>query len=132
MNLIIALIVPLLLITNAYASTQPLVGVYDLGPQAAAMVLRTDLDEVGLPIGILAFCHRKTLLEKGRCTGVSMPIRCKTSDVSWTCTEGGDYPFIGEITALGGDRVRYKFKSSFNEGDLEGKKLPIEIEAAAN
>jgi hypothetical protein len=120
-----------LVATTAHALTD-LAGAYDLGPRAAAMVLRKDVNEMGESIGILTFCRRQTLLEKQLCTGASMPIRCKVSDegatAKWTCEEGGNYPFLGVITAISENRVHYKFKSSFNEGELEGTRLPIDVQ----
>lgn len=119
-----------ILAVSAFAATPgDLAGYYDLGERAAAMQLRHDVDEEGRPIGVLTFCHRKTLLNKNYCTGLGMPIRCRVAD-AWTCEEGGTYPFRAEITPLGEGRVRYRFRSSFNEGDMEGTRLELPPDGA--
>lgn len=117
-----------LAVTATANASVDLSGAYDLGLHAAAMVLRKDVNEVGEEIGILSFCRRQTLIEEKRCTGAALPIRCKTSDSVWTCEERGHYPFFGEITRVSDNKIHYKFKSSFNEGDLEGTRLPIVLD----
>lgn len=113
-----------LLLFLSLGARADLPGYYDLGPRAAAMQLHQDVDETGKEIGVLTFCHRKTLLNKGYCTGQGMPIRCRLG-AAWICEEGGDYPFRAEITPLTPETVRYLFRSSFNEGDLIGTRLEL-------
>jgi hypothetical protein len=98
-------------------------GYYDLGRQAAAIGLECLADDA--EAARLVFCKREVLLQKGECTGARLPIRCVWEEGAsrWKCEERGVYPFVAWIQKRSDSSITYKFKSSFNEGELEGRRV---------
>lgn len=98
---------------------------YDLGPGAAALGFECTSDPEGNEAAHIFFCNRRVLLEKGHCTQLNYSIKCNWSatDSQWLCEDKGTYPFIAWIKKTSEETISYKFKSSFNEGEFEGRKI---------
>ena len=103
---------------------QCLDGYYDLGEKSAALGFACATDEEGKNIGAnIRFCNREELLKEGTCNGRDdIPCSWKEAQQAWWCHEEN---FDAAVIPGADGGITYHFRSSFNEGELPGTKVPV-------
>lgn len=92
-------------------------GFWDFGPRKAVLWFQCREKEENR--AVIMFCNRDKLIKKGICLSPDA-IPCEWDSDKWACTED---KFSATIHRLSPTTIQYKFKSSFNSGDLKGELL---------